>query len=170
MGNLKLCIAKIPTTVNEYCLNIVPKPRSKYCSSSCQKYDSSRRWTTNNRDRVTSNQKKRRSVSEYDKLWRKNQASRLVDIDRRYRYSLEPKDFDRMYLMQKGCCAICNITFSDDKKSNKPHIDHDHSCCSNEKTCGKCVRGLLCGNCNRGIGLLREDINNFVRAIKYLSK
>jgi hypothetical protein len=39
-------------------------------------------------------------------------------------------------------------------------VDHCH-------TTGN-VRGLLCHNCNRGIGLLKELPSNFIKAIKYL--
>lgn len=39
-------------------------------------------------------------------------------------------------------------------------VDHNH-------ISGK-FRGLLCHSCNRGIGLLKENIEIFKRAIKYL--
>ena len=36
-------------------------------------------------------------------------------------------------------------------------MDHDHSCCSRNKTCGNCNRGFLCRRCNTALGMLRDD-------------
>lgn len=60
-------------------------------------------------------------------------------------------------------CLICG---------NKPHllvVDHDHKCCpQRHKTCGKCVRGLLCRSCNTLIGLAKESEEVLSKAIEYL--
>ena len=64
-----------------------------------------------------------------------------------------------MLAAQDGKCAICGTTSTGNRKAF--HVDHDH------KT-GK-VRGLLCSNCNTGIGNLRDDIGLLNRAIEYLS-
>ena len=69
-------------------------------------------------------------------------------------------DFDRMFRLQKGICKICGEHQS--KLKITLHVDHDH------KT-GK-VRGLLCGNCNSGIGLLHDDNQLLYRAYEYISK
>lgn len=34
-------------------------------------------------------------------------------------------------------------------------VDHDHGCCRAERSCGRCVRGYLCHECNTAEGLLR---------------
>lgn len=36
-------------------------------------------------------------------------------------------------------------------------VDHDHACCPGHYSCGKCVRGLLCQDCNIAAGKLRDD-------------
>lgn len=54
------------------------------------------------------------------------------------------------------------------------HIDHDHQCCPRGKfkrgkhSCGKCVRGVLCSNCNTALGLLKEDARRMYGLVEYL--
>jgi len=71
-------------------------------------------------------------------------------------YGLSDQEFKEMKDAQGNRCLICTNEFT-----KTPHIDHCHDT-------GK-VRGLLCGDCNTGIGLLREDVANLHRAITYLT-
>ena len=73
-------------------------------------------------------------------------------------YGIDVSDYDRMLEEQGGGCYICG------KKPTKRALDIDHD----HKT-GK-VRGLLCSNHNRGIGLLDDDISLLARAIQYLAR
>jgi hypothetical protein len=52
--------------------------------------------------------------------------------------------FRSMLVAQHGVCAICGRGHL----LGPLFIDHDHACCNKKWTCGKCVRGLLCGYCN----------------------
>lgn len=76
--------------------------------------------------------------------------------------SIEWEDFEALYDLQDGKCAICECELNKDgeNKAMSAVIDHDHE--------SEVTRGLLCNNCNRAIGLLKEDINVLQKAIYYL--
>lgn len=84
----------------------------------------------------------------------------------RYRvYGITREDADRMLEAQGGACAICRRPASLAELA----IDHDHNCCPKGGSCGACVRGLLCGLCNLGLGSFRDDPKALTNAIQYLS-
>jgi hypothetical protein len=91
-----------------------------------------------------------------EQLWRSNLKRK---------YSLTPDQFNDMVKAQGNACAICEETFHD---RSSIHVDHDHSCCPGNFTCGKCIRKLLCFNCNSALGLLKDDIARILRAAAYL--
>lgn len=64
-------------------------------------------------------------------------------------------DYEHLLKQQGNRCAICKLS------ANKLHVDHSHNT-------GK-VRGLLCGSCNRGIGLLKDSPEILLAAAQYLS-
>lgn len=47
-------------------------------------------------------------------------------------------------------------------------VDHDHSCCPGQRTCGQCTRGVLCFICNAGLGRLGDSEAGLLRALEYL--
>lgn len=82
------------------------------------------------------------------------------------RYGLKPGQFDEMLSSQQNRCAICLTEFGG---GLTPHVDHDHSCCSQgARSCGKCVRGLLCGSCNLTLGHSGDNVDRLRRAAEYL--
>jgi hypothetical protein len=73
-------------------------------------------------------------------------------------------DMERMYEAQNGQCAICSKEISIKRNAYEDvhaHVDHDES--------NGQVRGLLCGNCNRGIGCLQHNPDILRAAIGYLA-
>jgi len=49
-------------------------------------------------------------------------------------------------------------------------IDHNHGCCPNSNSCGKCLRVILCNNCNTAEGLLHSDVYRIKKLITYIEK
>jgi len=119
----------------------------------CQRKQS-REWYHNNKERAREQMarfKKRRP----DYFRRRNRKQRKKKVEKVY--GLPEKDYQKMFDMQRGLCAICEGPRSG---QGTLHVDHDHMT-------GK-VRGLLCSNCNSGIGKLGDDTCLLARAIAYL--
>jgi hypothetical protein len=64
--------------------------------------------------------------------------------------------YDKVYKKQHGKCAVCRKSFK------SLHVDHCHS--------KNILRGLLCGNCNRGLGMFKDSPRILRNAIRYLRK
>lgn len=76
-------------------------------------------------------------------------------------YGISPAEYDALLKDQNYCCAICGT----DKPTGRWKafaVDHNHDTGA--------VRGLLCNECNRGMGLLKDDINLLRKAAEYLNK
>lgn len=75
------------------------------------------------------------------------------------------ESYEALLASQGGGCAICHRP----PRGRSLDIDHDHSCCPRGTSCGRCVRGLLCAPCNKGIGLLGDSSDRLSAALKYLA-
>lgn len=73
----------------------------------------------------------------------------------RSRYNITQDWYRTVFEKQDGKCP-CGRVFGLEKNTF-PCVDHNHICCPNNKSCGKCVRGLLCLRCNQVLGMLDED-------------
>lgn len=73
------------------------------------------------------------------------------------KYKITGADYIQIYESQGGVCKICNL------KSEHKRLAVDHSHSTGE------VRGLLCENCNRGLGMFKDNKVLLQNAIAYLS-
>ena len=126
----------------------------KDCKPNRRKYHDE--WRAKNRDKVNAYSKKAKAKPGA-KARDRNRA-----IERNYGISVD--EYNKMVISQEGVCAICkrvpNKTFS---------IDHDHTCCpERSRSCGKCIRGLLCQTCNQALGMFLDSPEILFNAIKYL--
>lgn len=75
-------------------------------------------------------------------------------------YGLTPDAYYEMLESQEGCCKICN-THIDNINKHVLYVDHCHNT-------GK-VRGLLCQQCNSGLGMFRDRQDLLDKAKEYLN-
>lgn len=69
-------------------------------------------------------------------------------------YNLTPKAYDDLLQACGGVCCICRQGTPGAGPMRGLSVDHDHACCPGSRSCGKCVRGILCGSCNALLGRL----------------
>jgi hypothetical protein len=117
---------------------------------------------------------RRAAFATYMRGWRHAHTEEQRDFwshyKRKEKYGLSRDDFAQLLAATDGHCPICHDAF--DEPENGIHrggpaarslaVDHDHAT-------GR-VRGLLCNNCNKGIGIFRDDIDTLKAAIAYLEK
>ena len=111
-----------------------------------------------------------RSKCEKDGLQRWCRECRRIHVQkttkerREYRllhvYGISLDAYNKMLVNQGGKCACCGR--SDPGGHGAFHVDHCHET--------REVRGLLCTSCNTGIGLLGDNLNSLLRAVRYLEQ
>jgi hypothetical protein len=68
-------------------------------------------------------------------------------------HSIVEAQYNWLLARQGYRCALCTSTSA---RKDRPwlSVDHDHDCCPVGRSCGRCVRGLLCSRCNTWISVL----------------
>ena len=106
--------------------------------------------------------RKEKQKAYHKEWWSKHGRDR--NLQKRYGIGIEK--YQTMYEQQEGKCAICEkhstAVFTKGSEGFELCVDHCHHT-------GK-VRGLLCENCNTGIGKLNDDPSMLRKAITYLEK
>lgn len=84
------------------------------------------------------------------------------DTQCRHIYNMRKGQYAEMLAAQGGLCANrgCSNPATD--------VDHDHACCDGQRSCGKCIRGLLCSGCNAALGRIRDDLSRAQGLVAYL--
>lgn len=119
----------------------------KWREENRQRYrDTQNRWSAKNRE------KKR----ECARNWTKRNPDKIKNTYLLREYGISLEEYNILYDEQNGLCAICER----EQLGKSLAVDHCHN--SGE------IRGLLCEDCNRALGMFRDDTNVLYRAIKYL--
>jgi len=148
---------------NKYCggcksnLNIEKFSKSKYTkdnlSTQCKKCNGLRgtKWRKENPERNKRNLQK----------WIKLNHDKVKENRLKRYYGIDLKTFNLLWEKCSGKCEICKKKLIKiGRKSDSVHVDHNHET-------GE-VRGLLCCQCNHGLGNFKDDKNLLIKAREYL--
>lgn len=115
--------------------------------------------------RFNKNKNTKFGIACYCKPCSKNRNKRKYDSEYHRSYNLKKnhnitsEEYNKMFVKQNKLCGICQKDLTILKKNNV-HLDHCH------KT-GK-IRGILCLNCNFGLGSFKDNEEFLEKAIQYL--
>lgn len=71
----------------------------------------------------------------------------------KYRYGITPEELEELMDKAGHKCQLCG-------RKDKLNIDHCHE--------NGHVRGILCGSCNRALGILGDSVESIERVLAYL--
>jgi len=110
-----------------------------------------RRWQEANPERYAAYRAEYRN--------RPDRKRAMRDLYYRRTLGITADDVDALIAAQGGVCAMCRRC---PERLASWHVDHDHD--------SMCVRGVLCIDCNQGIGKFREDPARLRAAAEYLER
>mgnify|MGYP001370249272 CR=1 FL=1 len=119
---------------------------------------SHRKWYAENKDKARASAKRYKDAHKDDRRMNR----KATDSDRfsyiRRTYGVKKEDFIRLYEAFNGRCGMCkkNLTI------RSACVDHSHV--TNK------VRGLLCRNCNVGLGLIGDTVESAKNAVEHLQR
>ena len=134
-------------------LFIPESSRHKFCSEPCKK------------ETKSSSRKRYRTLNK-EKIMISSKIYTLKSFDKRRNYHLKKnfnislKEYNELFDRQNNRCKICKEL--DTNKVKHFAVDHCHN--TNK------VRGILCNNCNRAIGLFKDSKELLQNAINYLNE
>ena len=123
-----------------------------------------KKWKDSDRKKYLRNKKK---IVERVLGWRKKNPEKCLLYTRRchyrkvaVRHGLDPAkflaDIETAFKVSDGLCDICR------KKLNEPVIEHCHRT--------GLVRGIVCQQCNSGLGFFKDSVSLLKKAVDYLTR
>lgn len=102
---------------------------------------------SNNKSRNKNKEKYRVS----QRTWDKNNPEKIRGYKLKHKYKISIEDYELLLIKQEGVCAICK---QPENKAIHGFLAVDH-CHQTEK-----IRGLLCFDCNTGLGKLEPYLES----------
>jgi hypothetical protein len=164
-----------------YCMRESEKsrPKREYSGAFAEYHRAhAKEWRRQNADELNAKiRDDRKNNPEKYREWEKNK--RYQDISKyRYRdvlkkHGITAEQYEKIYDDHNGLCAICNRIerrmSRNGVTTTRLSLDHCHKCEEKGNEGIKIIRGILCGACNKAIGLLEDNVALLQKAIDYLN-
>lgn len=109
-----------------------------------------------------SDPEKRAKARRKAKAWRIANPEKAKDAHYRKTFGIKYEEFLSTLKSQGGKCAVCFVLLKSGRGSDSAYLDHDHSTDR--------VRGILCMECNTGLGKFADDPARLESAAAYLRR
>jgi hypothetical protein len=125
-----------------------------------------RQWRNKNRQTIKAyhNKWKKEHPEQYAariSSWKKKNKSKLKFYQITNKYRITKEQYEAMLTHQNFRCGACEIDLKS-ISATEVHVDHCHK--------SKLVRAILCGSCNRALGLMNDDAKRLQKLAKYAAK
>ena len=103
-------------------------------------------------------------VAQYLSNWKQENPHKIREYNLLKDFGITHEEYIKMHEAQNGLCGICGEPEKAFMKTKTMFlaVDHDHET-------GE-IRGLLCTNCNNGLGRFKDNIDLLKKAIQYIEK
>lgn len=147
-----------------YCNNLKTKEQKK--NNPSVYLESGKRYREKNRDKIRA---RGHRPYDSDKYTPEERKIILKSNSMKCNYGITLEEYLEASKEQDNRCWICEKSKEEISGIRKTLcVDHDHACCPGTKSCGECLRGLICGHCNKLLGLASDKIEVLLKAIEYL--
>lgn len=148
------------------CMKDISKTYRKNNKEKCRQQ--TRNWRLKNREQHLANNKRRynkykESILARTKEWAEKFPDKRIDARLKNKFGLTLEEYKKILERQGGQCYVCARIPEEyrNKEARMLAVDHCHSS-------GK-IRGLLCGNHNRALGMIKDSIEALEVLIHYLN-
>jgi hypothetical protein len=108
--------------------------------------------------------KNRKRLRKSARLYQKRYPAAVRGAQLKYMYGITIDEYNNLLNKQHNRCAICGMTNMASKKLYHKYLSVDHCHITNM------IRGLLCDDCNNGLGRFKDSANLLSKALLYLRK
>lgn len=137
---------------------------SKICTA-CKQELSLEKFSPAKRGYLNTYSQCRKCSNAKTKIWyEKTKGSKRRNTYYIKQYGLSLEHIETVLTIQEYCCELCKsrLDLDNTRSGLGLAVDHCHT--------SGIVRGLICNNCNRALGMIKENIQTLENMIKYLKR